>query len=83
MKLTHRAVTQRTKVDKETLRGLQEASKKFNFQFTSRQLSAVAIPNGIKSIWAYTWMAKHFGMIGDEQPGRAYELYILFIIYIA
>ena len=41
-----------------------------DINFTRKQLSALAMPNGPKAIKAYAWMNDHFSFVGDEQPGK-------------
>jgi hypothetical protein len=49
---------------------MQDLAKESNFTFSRHQVAAANIPNGIKSIAAYSWMVQFFSMIGDSEPAK-------------
>ena len=40
----------------------------YGFQISNDQIAMMRVPNGTKSLMAYTWMETTFALIGDVQP---------------
>ena len=59
-----------TTVERSLVDSMQQIASSYNFRFDREQVSAAALPNGEKSILAYTWMIEHFNLIGDYEPAK-------------
>ena len=47
---------------------IQLLAEAYGFKMSNEQMAMMRIPNGTKSLMAYTWMESTFGLIGDVQP---------------
>ena len=52
-------------MSENNVRVLAEA---YGFQMSNDQIAMMRVPNGTKSLMAYTWMETTFALIGDVQP---------------